>query len=115
MAEVDITELEANLKNFIIDAIGSEDPSLAAKCRGLKLMIDCSDRNRPMFKVQIGCMESLFNISDCIKASGALGGGVDRIIPKWYMRINAKDKFMTLVREYNKENKEIKMEKDKES
>ncbi len=112
MSVSDIVELEASLRNFVIDSLGTSDQGLIGKCRSLKLVLDCSDRNRLAFKVQMGCMESLFDIKDGVKHSGALGGGVDRIIPKWFMRIGAKEKFAVLVRDYIAANKEIKTEKE---
>ena len=112
MSGTDIIELEASLRNFVIDALGSSDQGLIGKCRSLKLVLDCSDRNRLAFKVQMGCMESLFDVKEGVKYSGALGGGIDRIIPKWFMRIGAKDKFSILIRDYIAENKEIQTEKE---
>lgn len=112
MSDFDIVELEASLRNFVIDSLEISEKSLIGKCRGLKLAIDYSDRNRPAFSVQIGCMESLFDISNCVKLSGALSGGVDRIIPKWYMRIGARDKFYVLLKSYIAANKEIQTDKE---
>ncbi len=90
MTEREIFQLEELLKEYILDEIARDsagDASDTNKYKNLRISIDSAGVfKEPNFKIQIGMLEAIYTIEDCLKLSGALATDDETYVREWHKK-----------------------------